>query len=121
LSDKERVKNAADALGDDTVKFILEQVVATSKDRSKMPHLQREVENCLKQRRMSVLNVGGTAHLELGRLMETEDREGHVPFGGLVRILPDDGEYLWVCDACQREYNSRRGRQMSGPIVASQA
>lgn len=115
----EGAKSVVEDFGKDAGNLILQQVIETSRDKRRMPALQQEVETRLVRGRVAILNVGGTAHLELGRLMEREDKDGHVPFGGLVRILPDDGEYLWVCDKCQRTYSAKRQHADPTPAVAA--
>jgi hypothetical protein len=53
---------------------------------------------------LAVINLGGNAHLHLGKLIESQDVRELVerrPYGGMVRVLSkDDVNYKWVCDAC---------------------
>jgi hypothetical protein len=53
---------------------------------------------------LAVINLGGNAHLHLGKLIESQDvRElaERRPYGGMVRVLSkDDVSYTWVCDVC---------------------
>ena len=53
---------------------------------------------------LTAINLGGNAHLHLGKLIEHQDMVDLIsrrPYGGLVRVLSkDDKIYKWVCDEC---------------------
>lgn len=53
---------------------------------------------------LTAINLGGNAHLHIGKLIEEKDADdlrSRRPYGGLVRVLTkDERAYKWVCDNC---------------------
>jgi hypothetical protein len=75
------------------------------------PEEMREFWQFVDEHEFVVRDIGGSAHAQLGYLIQHSDENKNLPvFGGLSRILDPHRGYMWVCPAHAQEFmDSIRG------------